>query len=226
MKDDSDYILAQVKELAKKQDFSILDYLRLFYDLWSLESDDFYDPTKSYNKKFFASYYNVDVKVFNKWVQLFCPKLKGDRYKNKSRFSEFEYYHIIDCLGQCVLDGDMRTYRKKEFLDKFYSKQLSESKKYSELRKELKSLIPAQAQNLRCFPPKISKEIIKHLLEISLKEKVLKSQTIFNPALKMKQLEKFLKEEEGISYQERIKKRKSSEAFFLELSNDSIKEAE
>jgi hypothetical protein len=203
--------------------------VRLFYDLWSLESDDFHDPAVSYNKKYFAAYYNVDVKVFNKWVQLFCPKLRGDFYKNKSRFSEFEYYHIIECLGQCVKQEDMhmRTYRKKELIDLFYeNEKWTESKKYSELRKELKILLPPEAQNLRCFPPRTSKDIIMSLLQISLKEKVLKSQTIFNPGLKMKQLAEFLKQEEGMSYQDRIKKRNSTTAFFLELSNDSIKEDE
>jgi hypothetical protein len=229
MKNDSEYILAQVKDLADKHDFAPLDYVRLFYDFCCLESDDVYDPAVSYNKKYFAAYYNVDVKVFNKWVQLFCPKLRGDFYKNKSRFSEFEYKHIIECLGQCVKQEDMhmRTYRKKELIDLFYeNEKWTESKKYSELRKELKILLPPEAQNLRCFPPKTSKDIIMSLLQISLKEKVSISQTNFTQALKMKQLEQFLNKEKGMSHQELIKKRKSTTAFFLEKTNDSIREDE
>lgn len=144
---------------------------RAFYvDMLSLvfKDTEIFDPNIDYTKKYFTTYYGIDNSTFIKWMEIFLPNLYKEYVKRPgNKFTEKEYYQIMDTLGTCDHDRN-HPYTRLELAilvygqpDKFNSK----TKLYNFIKLDLEEILPTDASRLNKFPPAIAKKVLLGLLK-------------------------------------------------------------
>lgn len=141
------------------QDSDLLVIVKTFVNLITIDfSIEHYDPDIKYNKKYFARYYGVDEKTFNKWVEVFCtPKFK-ERYKPKRRLDIFDWSTIMKTFGQCD-QASRRPYTRSEINKLIYHDNCS----FSNCKEDLDKYLPKKARSLNIFPPEVVYAFLKHV---------------------------------------------------------------
>lgn len=147
------------KELEKMN----LDFSSSCMIIWELLSsvEDTKMEAIEYSKGYFSRYYCIDLDTFHKWIRVFCPELWDDQYKNKRKFSEKEADYIFSKLGKLHFKK-MSPQDRKELMNEIYKDtSWKKSKRYNEIRLELKDRFQDESIKLNKLPPKLVFEILK-----------------------------------------------------------------
>jgi len=160
----------QVQFLSRIDDLDRLGKWTFFVDMLSLsfKDVDIFDPNIEYNKKYFTTYYGVNSVTFNKWMEIFLPNLHKEFVKRSAhRFTEKEYYEIMNSLGSCDFDRN-HVYSRLELAilvygepDRFNSKTAI----YNFIKLDLEELLPGSASRLNKFPPAVVKKLLIQLMK-------------------------------------------------------------
>lgn len=160
--------LEQLAERLKNElinnDVDLVVKFKLVIDALFLQNQkkESYNSDKTYNKEYFANYYNVDKKTFNKWLSLFCPVIYQNNIREKRKFNEIEFNEINERFGYCN-NLESKTLTKDDISLKI---DPGENKKtrLRDLNEDLETKFDKSYHNLSKFPPKIAEEIIMTIL--------------------------------------------------------------
>lgn len=182
---------------------------KAFANIFSIDySKEYYDPDIRYNKKYFAEYYGIDSKTFNKWVEAFCTPNFKKSYKTKFRFYEKDWNMLITEFGQCD-NGTKRPYTRGEIAKLIYGSEPSRGCK-DDLDKYLKK----KQRELNIFPPKIVYGFLEHMDAPKIKHTHIDRENQISDKQKLRILLTEVLKAANMDAQERHKFKKQVRKFF------------